>query len=138
MHCPFCGHEETKVADSRLAGEGRQVRRRRECLACGERFEQGADHRTAAPAALHIGKQVYVQVGGEPRGQSRGTPGRGVEVLDELAVVRIAGHPVEGMPRAQPGPPVGLETRVERVAVALQEAARALTNPFIADAGERR
>ena len=38
MHCPFCGHAETKVTDSRLAGEGRQIRRRRECLACGERF----------------------------------------------------------------------------------------------------
>jgi transcriptional repressor NrdR len=38
MHCPFCGHEETKVTDSRLAGEGRQIRRRRECLACSERF----------------------------------------------------------------------------------------------------
>jgi transcriptional repressor NrdR len=38
MHCPFCGHEETKVNDSRLAGEGRQIRRRRECLKCGERF----------------------------------------------------------------------------------------------------
>lgn len=38
MHCPFCGHEETKVIDSRLAGEGRQVRRRRECLDCRERF----------------------------------------------------------------------------------------------------
>ena len=38
MHCPFCTHEETKVIDSRLAGEGRQIRRRRECLACGERF----------------------------------------------------------------------------------------------------
>jgi transcriptional repressor NrdR len=38
MHCPFCGHIETKVNDSRLAGEGRQVRRRRECLKCGERF----------------------------------------------------------------------------------------------------
>jgi len=38
MHCPFCDHGETKVIDSRLAGEGRQVRRRRECLACGERF----------------------------------------------------------------------------------------------------
>ena len=38
MHCPFCGHDETKVTDSRLAGEGRQIRRRRECLACGERF----------------------------------------------------------------------------------------------------
>src|ERR1700753_3535428 len=38
MHCPFCDHTETKVIDSRLAGEGRQIRRRRECLACTERF----------------------------------------------------------------------------------------------------
>jgi len=38
MHCPFCGHEETKVIDSRLAGEGRQIRRRRECVACRDRF----------------------------------------------------------------------------------------------------
>src|SRR5271155_662984 len=38
MHCPFCGHEETKVTDSRLAGDGRQIRRRRECLRCTERF----------------------------------------------------------------------------------------------------
>jgi transcriptional repressor NrdR len=38
MHCPFCGHTETKVIDSRLAGEGRQIRRRRECLECAERF----------------------------------------------------------------------------------------------------
>jgi transcriptional repressor NrdR len=38
MHCPFCGHVETKVTDSRLASEGRQIRRRRECLSCGERF----------------------------------------------------------------------------------------------------
>jgi transcriptional repressor NrdR len=38
MHCPFCSHAETKVTDSRLAGEGRQIRRRRECLQCGERF----------------------------------------------------------------------------------------------------
>lgn len=38
MYCPFCGHPETKVIDSRLAGEGAQVRRRRECLDCSERF----------------------------------------------------------------------------------------------------
>jgi transcriptional repressor NrdR len=38
MHCPFCAHEETKVTDSRLAGGGAQIRRRRECLSCGERF----------------------------------------------------------------------------------------------------
>ena len=38
MYCPFCNHEETKVIDSRLAGDGRQIRRRRQCLDCNERF----------------------------------------------------------------------------------------------------
>jgi transcriptional repressor NrdR len=37
VHCPFCNHSETKVIDSRLAGEGRQVRRRRHGLPCAER-----------------------------------------------------------------------------------------------------
>ena len=38
MYCPFCSFEETKVIDSRLSAEGQQVRRRRECLRCNERF----------------------------------------------------------------------------------------------------
>jgi len=38
MHCPFCSAEDTKVIDSRLVSEGDQVRRRRECLSCKERF----------------------------------------------------------------------------------------------------
>lgn len=38
MHCPFCAENDTKVIDSRLVAEGDQVRRRRECVACGERF----------------------------------------------------------------------------------------------------
>lgn len=38
MRCPFCGAQDTKVVDSRLAGEGDQVRRRRECPVCSERF----------------------------------------------------------------------------------------------------
>ena len=38
MHCPFCRSADTKVVDSRLANEGDQVRRRRECLQCEERF----------------------------------------------------------------------------------------------------
>lgn len=38
MRCPFCGAQDTKVVDSRLAGEGSQVRRRRACTRCGERF----------------------------------------------------------------------------------------------------
>ena len=38
MHCPFCSASDTRVIDSRLATEGDQVRRRRECPSCGERF----------------------------------------------------------------------------------------------------
>lgn len=38
MHCPFCSTDDTKVIDSRLVSEGDQVRRRRQCLSCNERF----------------------------------------------------------------------------------------------------
>ncbi len=38
MHCPFCGAFDTKVIDSRLVSEGNQVRRRRECITCEDRF----------------------------------------------------------------------------------------------------
>ena len=38
MRCPFCDAEDTKVIDSRLANDGYEVRRRRECLTCNERF----------------------------------------------------------------------------------------------------
>ena len=38
MKCPFCGHPESKVIDSRPADENASIRRRRECLACGKRF----------------------------------------------------------------------------------------------------
>ncbi|MEC8718349.1 MAG: transcriptional regulator NrdR [Pseudomonadota bacterium] len=38
MHCPFCREIDTKVIDSRLVAGGDQVRRRRECVTCGERF----------------------------------------------------------------------------------------------------
>ena len=38
MQCPFCEAHETRVIDSRLADDGAQVRRRRECMRCKERF----------------------------------------------------------------------------------------------------
>ncbi len=38
MHCPFCGDQTTRVVDSRFASDGDQVRRRRECQRCSERF----------------------------------------------------------------------------------------------------
>lgn len=38
MRCIFCGHEDSKVLDSRPVEDGKAIRRRRECLACGKRF----------------------------------------------------------------------------------------------------
>jgi transcriptional repressor NrdR len=38
MYCPFCSATDTKVIDSRLVSDGHQIRRRRECVACSERF----------------------------------------------------------------------------------------------------
>ena len=38
MKCPFCGHQEDRVVDSRASAEGIAIRRRRECLACSRRF----------------------------------------------------------------------------------------------------
>ena len=38
MKCPFCGHAENKVIDSRISKDGKAIRRRRECLGCQRRF----------------------------------------------------------------------------------------------------
>jgi len=38
MNCPFCGHSETKVVDSRDTNDGKAIRRRRECEKCEARF----------------------------------------------------------------------------------------------------
>jgi transcriptional repressor NrdR len=38
MKCPFCGHEDSKVIDSRESKKGISIRRRRECISCARRF----------------------------------------------------------------------------------------------------
>ena len=38
MRCPFCGHDDSKVIDSRPTDEGVAIRRRRECIQCAQRF----------------------------------------------------------------------------------------------------
>ncbi len=38
MHCPFCGHDDTQVKDSRPTDDGAAIRRRRFCTACTQRF----------------------------------------------------------------------------------------------------
>jgi transcriptional repressor NrdR len=91
MHCPFCGHEETKVNDSRLAGEGRQIRRRRECLKCGERFTTFETAELVMPLVIKgdRGRQAFdegkLRAGMEKALEKRPVPG---EQIDE-AVSRI-------------------------------------------------
>ncbi len=52
MFCPFCNAEETKVVDSRLVSEGNQVRRRRKCLLCSERFTSYETAQLVMPAII--------------------------------------------------------------------------------------
>ncbi|MBA4696844.1 MAG: transcriptional regulator NrdR [Legionella sp.] len=52
MRCPFCRAEDTKVVDSRLISEGTQVRRRRQCLICHERFSTFETAELLMPAVV--------------------------------------------------------------------------------------
>ncbi len=51
MRCPYCATERDRVVDSRPSDDGRAIRRRRECMACGQRFStyERVDH---APLAV--------------------------------------------------------------------------------------
>ena len=52
MHCPFCNAADSKVIDSRLAAEGCQIRRRRECVVCGERFTTFESYEVVMPRVI--------------------------------------------------------------------------------------
>ncbi len=57
MRCPFCSAADTRVADSRLASDGDQVRRRRECLSCKERFTTYETAEIALPRVVKSNDQ---------------------------------------------------------------------------------
>ncbi len=98
MYCPFCGHIETKVTDSRLAGEGRQIRRRRECLSCGERFTTFETAELVMPMVVKGDRtreaydEAKVRAGMEKALEKRPVPR---ELLDE-AVSRVT-HKVRSL-----------------------------------------
>ena len=52
MRCPFCGDEENKVVDTRLAKDGEEIRRRRECAECGRRFTTRERLETVLPRVI--------------------------------------------------------------------------------------
>lgn len=52
MHCPFCNVADSKVIDSRLAASGSQIRRRRECMSCAERFTTFESYEMVMPRVI--------------------------------------------------------------------------------------
>lgn len=72
MRCPFCGHDETKVVDSRVSESQDAIRRRRECLRCSERFTT-YERREEMPL-------MVVKKGGEVEPFDRGKLLRGLMV----------------------------------------------------------
>lgn len=52
MQCPFCKHAESKVVDSRLGPEGDQIRRRRECESCHQRFTTYEQYEDVMPMVV--------------------------------------------------------------------------------------
>ena len=91
MHCPFCPAIDTKVVDSRLTGEGSQVRRRRECLACGERFTTFEAVELTMPRLIkNNGERVVFDEQKMRRGMMRALEKRPVDTARvEAAVKRI-------------------------------------------------
>jgi len=57
MRCPYCSEVDTRVADSRLASGGDQVRRRRECMRCKERFTTYETAELALPRVIKSNDQ---------------------------------------------------------------------------------
>ena len=99
MKCPFCTNLENKVIDSRLSKDGQVIRRRRECLGCGERF---TTYETAELLLPRIIKQSGVR---EPfneaqkieRFLSRVTTAEEASRLEALRAAVETGGPERGM-----------------------------------------
>jgi transcriptional repressor NrdR len=91
MRCPFCGATDTKVIDSRLVGEGDQVRRRRECAVCSERFTTYESAELNLPRVVKTdGRRVPFDGRKLRAGMSRALEKRPVSTDDlEAAINRI-------------------------------------------------
>ena len=91
MYCPFCHADETKVIDSRLISDGAQVRRRRQCLTCNERFTTFETAELVMPAVIkRDGHREPFSIDNLKAGMLRALEKRPVSVDDlEKAVINI-------------------------------------------------
>ncbi len=90
MYCPFCHANDTKVIDSRLIAEGAQVRRRRQCLLCKERFTTFETAELIMPMVIkRDGSREIFQVENMRAGMLRALEKRpvGTDALEESVVI---------------------------------------------------
>lgn len=89
MWCPFCNHEDTRVVDSRITGDGMQIRRRRECASCGARFNTFETPELKAPRVIKSdGNREAFSVEKLRRGMLRALEKRPVETREVERSVR--------------------------------------------------
>lgn len=91
MRCPFCSAQDTRVTDSRLSNDGCQVRRRRECAACKERFTTYESAELMLPRLIkNDGSRVPFEEQKLRAGMLRALEKRPVEIERvEMAINRI-------------------------------------------------
>ena len=91
MRCPFCSAQDTRVTDSRLSNDGCQVRRRRECAGCKERFTTYESAELMLPRLIkNDGSRVPFEEQKLRAGMLRALEKRPVEIERvEMAINRI-------------------------------------------------
>ncbi len=90
MYCPYCHANDTKVIDSRLIAEGAQVRRRRQCLICKERFTTFESAELIMPMVIkRDGSREIFRVENLRAGMLRALEKRpvGADALEEAIVI---------------------------------------------------
>lgn len=109
MRCPYCQAQDTKVIDSRLSGEGEQVRRRRECTVCKERFTTYENVELNLPRIIKTdGRRVNFDGRKLHAGMSRALEKRPVNTQDiDSAITRITRKLMAGGESEVPSRAVG-------------------------------
>ncbi len=98
MRCMYCEAEDTKVIDSRLVGVGKQVRRRRRCLHCGERFTTYENAELSLPRIVkRDGSRVNFDEQKLRAGMLRALEKRPVAAESIEAVIQQVKHKLQGI-----------------------------------------
>jgi len=102
MWCPFCNHDDTRVVDSRVTGDGMQIRRRRECSSCGSRFNTYETPELVAPRVIKAGgiREAFSE-DKLRNGMLRALEKRPVETRDVERAIRSLLREIRGVEEAE-------------------------------------